>query len=66
MTPKEFLKYFNMAKSDIQFIETIKDFEIQLRFGTNYLKDHNMDSFLEVGKVNSFSVENNVLKIYIK
>ena len=66
MTPKEFLKYFNMAKSDIQFIETIKDFEMQLRFGTNYLKHHNMDSFLEVGTVNSFSVENNVLKIYIK
>lgn len=66
MTPKEFLKYFNIAKTDIKFIETIKDFEVQLRFGTNYLKHHNMDSFLEVGVVNSFSVENNVLKIYIK
>jgi len=66
MTPKEFLKYFNIAKTDIQFIETIKDFEVQLRFGIDYLKCHNMDSFLEVGVVNSFSVKNNVLKIYIK
>lgn len=66
MTPKEFLGYFNIAKTDIQFIETIRDFEVQLHFGVNYLKHHNMDSFLGVGEVNSFSVENNVLKIYIK
>ena len=66
MTAKDFLGYFNIARTDIEFIEIIKDFEVQLRFGTNYLKHHNMDEFLVKYLVNSFSVNNNILKIYIK
>ena len=66
MTAKDFLGYFNIAKTDIEFIEIIKDFEVQLRFGTNYLKHHNMDEFLVKYLVNSFSVNNNILKIYVK
>ena len=66
MTAKHFLGYFNIARTDIEFIEIIKDFEVQLRFGTNYLKHHNMDEFLIKYLVNSFSVNNNILKIYIK
>ena len=66
MTAKDFLGYFNIARTDIEFIEIIKDFEVQLRFGTNYLKHHNMDEFLVKYLVNSFSVNNNILKIYVK
>lgn len=66
MTTKDFLGYFNIARTDIEFIEIIKDFEVQLRFGTNYLKHHNMDEFLVKYLVNSFSVNNNILKIYVK
>lgn len=66
MIVKDFLKYFNLIKTGIKTIEIIQDFNVLLFFSPNNLRHGSMDTFLERCLLNSFSVENNTLKIYIK
>ena len=66
MTAKNFLEYFNLLGTDIEVIEIIHDFNVELFFNPNSLKHGKMDTFLSRCLVNSFSIKNNILQIYIK
>lgn len=66
MTAKNFLEYFNLLGTDIEVIEIIRDFNVELFFNPNSLRHGKMDTFLSRCLVNSFSIKNNILQIYIK
>ena len=66
MTAKNFLEYFNLLGTDIEVIEIIRDFNVELFFNPNSLKHGKMNTYLDRCLVNSFSIKNNILQIYIK
>ena len=66
MTAKNFLEYFNLLGTDIEVIEIIRDFNVELFFNPNSLRHGKMDTYLDRCLVNSFSIINNILQIYIK
>ena len=66
MTAKNFLHYLNLIGIDIKKVEIIQDFNVLLFFSPKDLRHGNMDTFLERCLLNSFSVKNNVLMVYIK
>lgn len=66
MTVKNFLEYFNLFRTAIKSIEIIQDFNTILFFSPNDLKHDNMNTFLEKCLLNSFSINSDILKIYVK
>lgn len=66
MTVKNFLKYFNLIGTDIKTIEIIQDFNTILFFSPNNLKHGKMNAYLEKCLLNSFSIKQDMLQIYIK
>ena len=66
MTVKKFLEYFNLICTGIKTIEIIQDFNNLLFFSPNDLKHGKMNTFLETCLLNSFSIKQDTLQIYIK
>ena len=66
MTVKNFLEYFNLIGTGIKTIEIIQDFNRLLFFSPNNLKHGKMNTYLEKCLLNSFSIKQDTLQIYIK
>lgn len=66
MAVKNFLEYFNLIGTEIKTIEIIQDFNRLLFFSPNDLKHGNMNTWLEKCLLNSFSIKQDMLQIYIK
>lgn len=66
MTAKSFLEYFNLIGTAIKSIEIIQDFNTILFFSPNNLRHGKMNTFLEKCLLNSFSINSDILKIYVK
>ena len=66
MTAKQFLEYFNLIGTDIEVIEIIQNFNVELFFSPHSLRHGKMNTYLEKCLVNSFSIKNNILQVYIK